>query len=163
MKTFLYTLLFLLLLPLIANSQNKEGTTIKIYFLMATTTWDVTIDQFDSIYLDSKYCKLVTLNNKSKISGLLSELDNLQDTIIKKNNCSEENLDVISDCKASEAFEKPQMDTRGKMIVMTPKGNTVFYYSLNFIWNSTENLLYKMNDNLRTMIIRHFFPKNRRP
>ena len=159
MKKILCTLLFWIPLPFIANSQNKEVTTIKLYYLMATTPWDLTIDAFDSVFLDSKYCESVTIYNKSEISVFLSELENLQDTIIEKNNIYKDNLDAILDCRAFKALEKPEMDTRGKMIVMTPNGNTVFYYSLIIIWNATDNLLYKMSDNLRTMINNQFFPR----
>lgn len=158
-KTFLFLVLFWVLLPFTANSQNKEVTTIKLYYLMAATPWDLTIDAFDSVFLDSKYCESITIHNKSEVSVFLSEIENLQDTLIGKNNSYEENIDTALDCRAFKAFEKPEMDTRGKMIIMTPNGNTVFYYSLIIIWNSTDNQLYKMSDKLRTMINNQFFPR----
>lgn len=158
-KTFLFSLLFWVLLPFIANSQNKEVTTIKLYYLMAATPWRLTTEAFDSVFLDSKYCESITIHNKSEVSVFLSEIENLQDTLIGKNNSYEENLDTALNCRAFKAFEKPEMDTRGKMIIMTSDGNTVFYYSLITIWNSTDNLLYKMSDKLRTMITNQFFPR----
>ena len=51
------------------------------------------------------------------------------------------------------------MDTRGKIIITTPDGSKVFYYSLNLIWDSTENKFYEMSEKLIAMINEQFFPK----
>lgn len=153
----IFSLFLLLFFSFVANSQNEEDTTIKLYYLMATSPWDITTDIFESTFIDSKYCKSVVLNKKSDVSVFLLELENLQDTIIDRNKSYKENVDA-SICKQPQNSMQPPMDTRGKMIIMTPNGNKVFYYSLNVIWNSTDNRLYKMNDKLRTIIISKFFP-----
>lgn len=145
-------------LPSIARSQNTEETSIKIYYLMATTPWDISIDAFDSFFLDSKYCKHAIIENLSEVSLFISELSNITDTIISGNNNYCEKTDTVKKLGKS-ALVYPEMDTRGKMIIITPKGNKVFYYSLNYIWDSTDNRLYKMNEKLRAMIIHQFFPK----
>ncbi len=158
MKKIIYSIFLLLLLPLIANSQNQEGNTIKLYYLMATTPWDISINRFDSTFIDSKYCRSVTLHEKLEVSKFLLELKNLQDTIIDNKN-NKEIICRTPDCKQVINSVPPPMDTRGKLILTTPNGDEVFYYSLNIIWNSTNNLSYKMNEKLRKMIINKFIPQ----
>ena len=144
----------MLLLPSSVSSQNTEDVSIKISYLMATSPWNITIDVFESKFSDSKYCKSTIIKDKSEVSMFISELRNLSDTIVGGNNNNEE-INI-----GSSTLVYPEMDTRGKIIITTPDGSKVFYYSLNLIWDSTENKLYEMSEKLIAMINEQFFPKD---
>lgn len=151
MMKILLILAIMFHLPSIVKSQNTEEVSIKIYYLMATTPWDIAIDVFDSTFINSKYCKSTIIENRHEVSVFISELSNISDTIIIRNKNYYEKTDTVKNMRNS-ALVYPEMDTRGKIIIMTPIGNKVFYYSLNLIWDSTDNKLYKISEKLRTMM-----------
>lgn len=148
----------MLYLPPSVRSQNTEDVSIKISYLMATTPWAITIDVFDSVFSNSKYCKSTIIENKSEVSMFISELRNLSDTIIIGNNNYGKENDTTTNM-GCRSLVYPEMDTRGKIIITTHEGCKVFYYSLNLIWDSTGNKLYVMSEKLITMINNQFFPK----
>lgn len=134
-------------MPLYLYSQNPEFVKIHYIPLEMESPYCVSPYEFDRLYINSSDSIVIRDNS---FLPILSEIDCIHDTIIEPR--IPDRIHNMPNGEKTRIQLYPKIDTRGKITIAYPKRNVILYFSNFRIWNSTDDTILRMSDNLKEII-----------
>ena len=144
----IFTFFLLLIMPLYLYSQNPEFVKVHYIPLEMENPYRISPHEFDKQYINSS--DSIIIRDKASLSVFLEKIDCLHDAIIEPH--IPDKIYKTPNGENTRIQLYPKIDTRGKITIAYPKRNVILYFSNFRIWNSTDDTILKMSDNLKEFI-----------
>ena len=125
-------------------SENPEYVKVSYIPLEMESPYRISPNEFDRLYTND--CECVVIKDSLLISDFMSEIECLQDTIIERHVPNKIYKMSNGECVNIQLY--PSIDTRGKITIVYSKRDIVLYYSQFKIWNSTDDVIFRMSESL---------------
>lgn len=145
---YIKTLIVLLMFSLNVYSESPQYIIINYIPFEAESPFSITPSVYDSLYIhDSDSC---VISDSIFIKTFVYEIESMDDVITEPH--TPDRIVRMFDGRELGIQLYPQMDTRGKIIIVYANKNVILYFSNFKIWNKTEDKIYKMEKHFKDLI-----------
>ena len=110
--------------------------------------YSISPTEFDRLYANN--CDSITLSNSLAVNTFLAKIECLHDTIIE--NHTPDKIYKSPNGEQTQIQLYPRIDTRGKIEITYLTKNVILYFSKFKLWNSTDDVIFRLSKELRNHI-----------
>lgn len=142
--------IFIMLLFFSQNIHSEKNVSIKIYYIPfeMESPYSISPTEFDRLYANN--CDSIILSNSLAVNTFLAKIECLHDTIIE--NHTPDKIYKSPNGEQAKIQLYPRIDTRGKIEITYLTKNVILYFSKFKLWNSTDDVIFRLSKELRNHI-----------